>query len=115
MRVFERLTGLQNVGRVTIKSREDGDHLVTVAPNNPTSAGLDAVVLDAALFLHYTAKALHALGSGQAADELRRHIALSGVALRMVESEPFASAIDRSGQCVGLVAPDPDDPDEPSP
>ena len=103
MGFLNRFAGIHDVGRVTISFREDGDHRVAVTRAAGTSPTLDAAALDAVLFLHYTAKALHALGSGPAADELHQHIALSAVALRMDKFEPFASGIDRPGECVGRL------------
>ncbi len=103
MGFLDRLAGVQDVGRITIRFREDGDHQVTVTRDAPTPAALDAAAFDAALFLYYAAKVLHALGSGPAADELRQHIALSGITLRMGEFEPFTSLIDRPGECVGRL------------
>ena len=81
MGFLNRLAGIHDVGRVTISFREDGDHRVAMMRDAGTPPALDASALDAILFLHYTAKALHTLGSGPAADELRQHIALSAVAL----------------------------------
>jgi hypothetical protein len=76
---------------------------VTVELQPAAPAYLRGPVLDAALFLHYAVKALHALGSGSPAQELRQHLALSAVVLRMNRFEPFTSFIDLPGECSGQL------------
>jgi hypothetical protein len=103
MGFFDRLSGTQDVARVIISFREDGGHRVTVERQPAAPRYLHGPVLAAALFLHYAAKALHTLGSGSSADELRQHLALSAVVLRMNKFEPFTSLIDRPGECSGRL------------
>lgn len=103
MGLLNLLSGAQDVVSVTISFREDGNHEITIERQPTAPAYLDGPVLDAALFLHYAAKALHALGVGPASDELRRHIALSAVVLSADLFEPFTSGIDQPGQCIGRL------------
>lgn len=97
------LLGIRGVGRVTTSFREDGNHRVTVKRNSATSPSLDAAALAAILFLYYAAKALHAVGSGPDADELRRDIALCALALRANTFAPVTSFIDKPGECIGRL------------
>jgi hypothetical protein len=83
--------------------RDDGDHQVSVLRRPAAPAYLEGPTLDAALFLHYAAKVLHALGSGPAADELRQHISFSVLVLRLNKFEPFVSLVERQGECVGQL------------
>jgi hypothetical protein len=76
---------------------------VTVERHAEAPGHLQGPVLHAALFLHYAAKAFHALGSGSSSDELRQHLALSAAVLRMNKFEPFTSLIDRPGECSGQL------------
>ena len=99
MGFFSFLAGLQDVACATITFRETGNHQITVEREPAAPPWLDGPVLPAVLFLHYTAKALHALGPS--ADQLRRHLALSALVLRRDTFEPFASGIDSAGQCIG--------------
>jgi hypothetical protein len=103
MGLLDRLAGVQDVGRVTVTFREDGNHRVSVERDSATPAALDTPTFDVLLFLNYAAKALHALGSGPAAAALRQHIALSAITLRMDKFEPFTSFIDQQGECVGRL------------
>ncbi len=80
MGFIKHLLGIRGVGRVTTSFREDGNHRVTVERDSATSPSLDAAALTAILFLYYAAKALHAVGSGPDADELRQDIALCALA-----------------------------------
>jgi len=103
MGFFGLSTGDQDVARVTMIFRENGIHRLTVERLPAAPVSLDGPVLAAALFLHYTGKALHALGSGPAAGELRRDIALSAIVLRMGKFEPFVSLINQPGECGGRL------------
>ena len=62
MGFFSFLAGLQDVACVTITFQETGNHRITVEREPGAPPWLDGPVLRAVLFLHYTAKALHALG-----------------------------------------------------
>ena len=103
MGLLDRLSGVQDVARVTISFREGGNHRLVVERGQAVPANLQGPALDAALFLYYAAKSLHALGAGPAADELRQYIALSGVVLRRDMFEPFKSYIDAPGECIGRL------------
>ena len=103
MGLLDLLSGAQDIAHVTISFQDDGKHNITIKREPTAPAYLDGPVLDAALFLYYTAKAFHALGSGPASDELRQHIALSGVVLSADKFEPFTSLIDQHGQCIGRL------------
>ena len=89
MGFIKHLLGIRGVGRVTTSFREDGNHRVTVERDSATSPSLDAAALAAILFLYYAAKALHAVGSGPDADELRQDIALCALALRAMNRSPL--------------------------
>ena len=99
MGFIKHLLGIRGVGRVTTSFREDGNHRVTVERDSATSPSLDAAIL----FLYYAAKALHAVGSGPDADELRQDIALCALALRANTFAPFTSFIDKPGECIGRL------------
>ena len=103
MGFIKHLLGIRGVGRVTTSFREDGNHRVTVERDSATSPSLDAAALAAILFLYYAAKALHAVGSGPDADELRQDIALCALALRANTFAPFTSFIDKPGECIGRL------------
>ena len=103
MGFIKHLLGIRGVGRVTTSFREDGNHRVTVERDSATSPSLDAAAHAAILFLYYAAKALHAVGSGPDADELRQDIALCALALRANTFAPVTSFIDKPGECIGRL------------
>jgi hypothetical protein len=106
MGILDWLSGGQEVAIGTVEFRDDGRHTVTIDRAGAAPADLNGPVLATAMFLHYAAKALHALGSGGAGDELRRHVALTGVFLASDRFEPFTSFIDKAGRCTGRLKRD---------
>lgn len=103
MGFLDFFSGLRDVARVTISFQATGDHRITVERELGAPVWLDRPVLEAVLLLHYAAKAFHALGSAPAAEELRRHVALSALVLRNNRFEPFTSFIDQPGRCIGRL------------
>jgi len=103
MGFLDFLSGARAIARVTTQFEATGEHRVTVDREAAAPTWLDGPVIDTALFLHYAAKAFHALGSGPAAEELGQHLALSALALSGDVFEPFTSFIDQPGRCIGTL------------
>lgn len=103
MGLLDRISGVQDVARLAVAFAESGRHRVTIERQPAAPEHLGGPALDAALFLYYTAKVLHALGAGSSSNELRQQLALSAVVLRMNKFESFVSFIDRPGECSALL------------
>ncbi len=93
----------RDVGTVSVTFGPNTDHQVTVLREPFAPVSLDGPLLDTALFLYYTAKALHALGPDASAKQLRQHVASATLTLKLDEFEPFTSVIDQSGLCIGRL------------
>ena len=93
----------RDVGTVSVTFGPNTDPQVTVHREPSAPVSLDGPLLDTALFLYYAAKALHALGPDAAAGQLRQHMALGALTLKLDEFEPFTSVIDQSGRCLGCL------------
>jgi hypothetical protein len=100
--LVERLAGLQAVAETTITFSPAG-HGVRIRRLPAAPAWLADSVLGVSVFCNYYAQVLHALGSGSAGDECRRHISLSALTVRAPNFPRFLSWIDTNGTCLGRL------------
>jgi hypothetical protein len=101
---LNRMAGLQDVGRVEIHFRADGDHAIGFGRYDGVPTWLDHVTLRAALWLHYYANSLYALGESFAASQLRMLVPIHVATFREDGThDPSILSIDHTGVCIGTL------------